>query len=201
MNLNAIRSRMKIQRAGLTLEARVGAAHAFAKRLALDPVACCAITGRRKIGAYHAHQGELDLGIAIAWLREQGHTLYLPIIQNDMLVFGLFSGTESLQANQYRIFEPIPDPKTILQPLDLDIALIPLVAFDQYNNRLGMGKGYYDRAFQGRNPSEPPFLIGCGYDFQKISALQPKTHDIKMDLIISTPCKTASKPLASTIKK
>lgn len=196
---------MKEKRQMLTLSEKNQAASLFADRLLaahLIPLA------PQKIGVYMAHQGELDLIIAIERLRKQGHRLYLPIIQKNNLNFAFFSENCPLSTNQYGILEPelqkksclppqlkdtdtdsmlelsfLPAQTALLSPLELDIVLVPLVAFDHEKNRLGWGKGYYDRAFAKKN--QTPLLIGCAYTFQEVESLTPKKHDIKMDIIIS----------------
>ena len=80
-----------------------------------------------------------------------------------------------------------PGPWGILQPandaeiLSPDLILIPLVAIDRAGNRIGMGKGHYDRALPGLR-AVGATLIGCGWGFQRIdAALAPDRWDIALD--------------------
>ena len=57
---------------------------------------------------------------------------------------------------------------------------MPLVAFDCKGNRIGMGKGFYDKALKN---AIKPALIGAAYDFQKFTKINAETWDIKLDII------------------
>ena len=88
----------------------------------------------------------------------------------------------------FRAGAPVdPGPWGILQPTpDADIVapdliLMPLVAIDPAGNRVGMGKGHYDRAMQGLRDAGAR-LIGCGWEFQRIDQpLAPDPWDIPLD--------------------
>lgn len=79
----------------------------------------------------------------------------------------------------YGIYEPRVIEKADIN--DIDIALIPGVAFDRRGGRIGFGKGYYDRflsEFKG-------IKAGLCYEFQLIDELPLDSHDIRMDIIIT----------------
>jgi len=70
----------------------------------------------------------------------------------------------------------------------LDIALVPLVAFDDYGRRLGMGGGYYDRTFaylRHREHWRRPKLIGVAFEFQRVAELPAQPWDVPLDGIIT----------------
>lgn len=86
-----------------------------------------------------------------------------------------------------------PGPWGILQPaadadiVSPDLILMPLVAIDRAGNRIGMGKGHYDRALPGLRAAGAR-LIGIGWDFQRIDQLlAPDPWDIKLNGFAS-PC-------------
>jgi len=69
---------------------------------------------------------------------------------------------------------------------------MPLVGFDPAGNRLGMGKGFYDRcfAFRGRNPgSSParrrPILAGLAHDCQQVERIPAEEWDVRLDVIFT----------------
>ncbi len=77
----------------------------------------------------------------------------------------------------------IPEPEECIKAdvADIDIALIPGIAFDKSGSRIGFGKGYYDRfllEFKG-------IKAGICYDFQVLDEIPSSEHDIKMDMIIT----------------
>ena len=80
----------------------------------------------------------------------------------------------------------------VLQPIiknnQLDIVITPLVAVDYKGNRIGMGKGFYDRSFSwisSNKISRTTLLIGVAHDFQLIDNITPKKYDIALDYIVT----------------
>ncbi len=102
------------------------------------------------------------------------------------LAFPFFVDRDSRMT--FRAGAPVdPGPWGILQPaaeaeiLSPDLILMPLVAVDRAGNRIGMGKGHYDRAMPGLRDAGAR-LIGCGWGFQRIDqAIDPEPWDIPLD--------------------
>ena len=70
----------------------------------------------------------------------------------------------------------------------LEVVFMPLVGFDGEGNRLGMGKGFYDRAmsFRLRHPrSRRPLLVGLAFACQQVDSLPARPHDVPLDMLIS----------------
>ena len=89
-----------------------------------------------------------------------------------------YTGPHDLCEGAYHIMEPIGTPFTDLAQIDL--ALIPGLAFDAQGHRLGRGKGYYDRflaAFTGTT-------IGVCFDFQKVAEVPVDAHDIAVNRVV-----------------
>lgn len=106
--------------------------------------------------------------------------LLLPTVIGDHLILKRYQGKSSLKKGAYNIWEPIGLPFNDLSKIDL--VLVPGVAFDYNKNRLGRGKGYYDRLLKNLTC---PFW-GIAYDFQLLEAIPSEIHDIKMDKIITS---------------
>lgn len=141
----------------------------------------------RHIGAYLAHGGELDpLPALLAAPRKQ---LYLPHIRIepalDMRMLSWTPG-EQLLTNRYGIGEPDPRLHVGRPAWALDLLLVPLVAFDRYGNRLGMGGGFYDRllAELGTRPRRPK-LVGVAYAFQEVVSLPLAPWDQPLDEVVT----------------
>ena len=66
-------------------------------------------------------------------------------------------------------------------PEDIELAIVPGVAFDERGHRIGHGFGYYDRLLAGMRA----FKIGLAYDFQVVPLLPAEEHDIKLDMILT----------------
>ena len=114
-------------------------------------------------------------------------TVYLPKIVNFRLKKMLFyPATDSGNVNCYGIAEP--NTRHLPRPCNaFDVILVPLVAFDRYGSRIGMGAGYYDRAMQalGHQVSSKPFLVGIAHHFQEVSKIKRETWDIPLDAILT----------------
>lgn len=79
-----------------------------------------------------------------------------------------------------------PKREKIENPFDvkqLDLVVVPGVVFDKKKNRIGFGKGYYDRLLINRKPSAK--AIAIAYEFQVLDEVPAEEHDIKMDKIIT----------------
>lgn len=100
-----------------------------------------------KVAGYLANGGEISLASCLEWLREQGHTTYLPVIKHQYLMFAKLDSDTQFTNGKYNINVPVFDDDTLLPATQLDVVLLPLVAFDLHGARLGMGGGYYDRTF------------------------------------------------------
>ena len=103
----------------------------------------------------------------------------LPVIHGNDINFHAFTGAENLTKGIFEIQEPMSGD--LIPHEDIDLFIIPGVAFDRNCNRLGRGKGYYDRYLTGI--SKP--TIGICFDFQLIDTIPAETHDIKMAMIIT----------------
>ena len=85
--------------------------------------------------------------------------------------------------NRFKIPEPKKTQGNLLRPEIIDAVLVPLVAFDQHGNRLGMGGGYYDRML--KKLSAQCLIIGIAYDFQYTETLPAEAWDMPMTEVIT----------------
>lgn len=111
----------------------------------------------------------------------QSKRILLPCVAGDTLVLKVYQGQQLMhKGEQFGIEEPLGEPFT--QWDDIDIVLVPGVAFDRHRNRMGRGRGFYDRLLA----SLPHALkIGIAFDFQLRDEIPVETHDIAMDLIVA----------------
>ncbi|MEG1738533.1 MAG: 5-formyltetrahydrofolate cyclo-ligase [Odoribacter sp.] len=111
------------------------------------------------------------------WAKEK--TILLPCVKGDQLELRYFEGKEKLCPGEgYAIPEPVGKLFTDLNKIDL--ILVPGVAFDQQGNRLGRGKGFYDKILKLTNA----YKIGVCFDFQYLDNIPTEAHDIRMDQVI-----------------
>lgn len=143
--------------------------------------------GARSISAYLAFDGEPDLRPAMNHLSSIGLQIALPVITHTTagksLQFHAWHPQAELSRNAFGIEEP--DSKDLVHLHDLDLVLIPLVAWDRFGNRLGMGAGYYDRALAALTGLDRPMRIGVGYSLQRAEKLPEEPWDVRLHGVIT----------------
>jgi 5-formyltetrahydrofolate cyclo-ligase len=147
-------------------------------------------TKSRKIACYLANDGEIDPGLIIehAWfMRKQ---VYLPVLSpcKNSLYFAPYEANSGFRLNRFHIPEPVCHPSRWIAAWQLDLLLLPLVAFDAEGNRMGMGGGFYDRTLaylKNRQYWKKPVLAGLAHEIQKTAKLDTQSWDIPLDYIIT----------------
>lgn len=115
-----------------------------------------------------------------------GKRVVLPVVQSDRHTLELseISHVEHDVAPGYRgILEPRPERRRPVAVEELDLAVIPGVAFDVQGGRLGFGAGFYDRLLSGF--PRDVLKLGVAFDLQVVPALPRQPHDITMDGIVT----------------
>ena len=104
---------------------------------------------------------------------------YLPRVNGVNLDILPYDETR-LSLGSFQIEEPTGDDTTDIN--DIELIIVPAVAYDRQGNRVGRGKGYYDRLLTGSKATK----IGVGYDFQLIEeGIDTDPHDVRMDVVIT----------------
>jgi len=103
-------------------------------------------------------------------------TVAVPKVRGDVMDARIITPYTNFSTNKWGILEPVSD--FILD--EIDVAVIPLIAFDGLN-RLGHGKGYYDKFLA----SHPCFKIGIAFDCQEYKGLEVTDLDIPLDMLIT----------------
>lgn len=129
---------------------------------------------------YYPLGNEVDLRMLMDELLRLGKKVALPVVQGKHMVLRAYTGHNDLQVGAYGIFQPNENAQEI-PPEEMDVALVPGLAFDQSGHRLGRGAGYYDR-FLKRMPQA--VLLGVAYPFQVVEKLPREWHDIPMTAIL-----------------
>lgn len=107
------------------------------------------------------------------WSKEK--TILLPVVKGDELEIRVYAGSECMQKGSFNIDEPQGEAYNDL--ISIDAAVIPGVSFDRHGNRLGRGKGFYDRFLKKLNT----FKIGVCFGFQLSEEIPHSEHDVEMD--------------------
>ena len=134
------------------------------------------------IAVYYPFDNEASPLAIISYLHSKRKKVLLPIIQKNSstLLFANYHSKTELIKNNFGISEP--REKEFYNSTDIDIAIIPCVAFNTRLFRLGMGGGYYDRTFAEKQST---IYIGLAYSFQFDDQSFEERHDIKMDYVIT----------------
>lgn len=145
----------------------------------------------RHIAFYLPNDGEIDPTPLMRRARRMGKQCYLPVVggwPKERMRFQRIRASERWSKNRFGIAEPGPSHGRQCPAWRLDLVLMPLVGFDAKGNRLGMGGGFYDRAFAYRKRRlrwQGPRLLGVAHDCQKVEALPVASWDIPLDGIVS----------------
>jgi 5-formyltetrahydrofolate cyclo-ligase len=106
--------------------------------------------------------------------------IILPCVKGDILELREYTGIDSMKEGDFfKILEPQGPLFTELN--ELDLIIVPGVAFDLHNNRMGRGKAYYD----GLLKTTDAYKLGICFDLQLLDYVPADSHDIPMDGIIS----------------
>ena len=136
--------------------------------------------------AYWPLPDEVDIRPLIDQLVAEGKTVVLPKVTGDeTMELRRYTSRTDLQEGAFHIMEPIGEPFTDYG--QIEVALIPGMAFDAVGHRLGRGKGYYDRflsTFLSPLATRPlPLKIGVCFPFQRVAKVPSEEHDVLMDIV------------------
>ena len=141
------------------------------------------------IGCYWANDGEVSTQPLIEHMWQHNKCCYLPVlhpITPRHLQFARYQRDTALTPNRYQIPEPQATAQAVIANQQLDLVLMPLVAFDATGNRLGMGAGFYDQSFAFKQDYRlKPTLIGLAFECQKDPQLPTERWDIPLDYIVT----------------
>ncbi len=135
------------------------------------------------VAIYYPSNYEINLLKIFMNIKESKIIPLLPVVKKKFsLKFVPWKINEALIVNKYGI----PEPKNIKKNFLPDIVLVPLVAFDKFKNRLGYGKGYYDRYLNSLFKLNKKIeAIGIAFSFQKFKYLPTTKYDFKLNNIFT----------------
>ncbi|TVP41204.1 5-formyltetrahydrofolate cyclo-ligase [Candidatus Nitrosocosmicus arcticus] len=140
-------------------------------------------TESKVIGLYYPILNEIQTFRIISKAISNSKTVCLPTIIDERIVFFKYDPTKRLRFGKYGIMEPEVTSENMNSCLDTVIT--PGIVFDMIGNRIGYGKGYYDKFFNS-NTFQNRTLVGLGYDFQIIlEKITCEAQDVKMNTVIS----------------
>lgn len=135
----------------------------------------------RTLAVYHAFDGEPSLARLADAAARHGKRVYAPVIVRQHMYFAPVRRGAPLRANVFGIAEPALE--RLIDARHIDLVLTPLVGFDSRGVRMGVGRGYYDRAFRFLRHRETwirPKLVGVAWSCQQVPQLLRQPWDIPL---------------------
>lgn len=137
------------------------------------------------VAFYVSMSEEVDTGFMIDKALSMGKKVVVPLCHEETVQLSLYAirNRERLEKSAYGILQPVPDEKALVAPKNVDCILVPGVVFDKKNNRIGRGKGFYDRFLKRLNPEARK--IGLAFGFQVLEEVPVNDYDVPMDKILT----------------
>lgn len=175
----ALRRELRQRRRELPAAQRIAAADGLAAQLLALPF----LPEQGYVAGYWATDGEIALH-SFQLKLPKGLVWCLPVLHGEELRFAPWRSGDPLVSNRFGIPEPDVEPASALEPEAMALVVMPLVGFDAQGRRLGMGGGWYDRSFAFRkHVPAPPYLVGAGFDVQRVESLRGEEWDVHADAI------------------
>lgn len=183
-NRTALRKTFRQRRAALTASQQqrhgVAALEKLQRLVARYPV--------KRVGLYLSTAEELDTAPILEWLLDRNVIVGLPAITDSAagtMVFREQQTGAPKHRGRFGLLEPVATAPE-LSIATFDLLLMPLVAFDDQGQRLGMGGGYYDRALGSQAARARPLLIGLAHSVQHSAHPLPSaTWDVPLDAVVT----------------
>lgn len=159
------------RRKSATVEKKLFALGKFKKA----PVVCFYVAMPHEVDTAPMIDRALAAGMRVCVPRCNAQTI-------DLTLYAIESRAQ-LKAGTWGILEPAPDPARLVRPENVACVLVPGVAFDADGNRIGNGKGFYDRFLKKLAPGASK--IGLAYSLQMVPRIIVDAHDVKLDLVLT----------------
>ncbi len=125
---------------------------------------------------------EIDPKPLMGKLVAAGAKLALPCVQNDgSMVYRAYTRGDMLEQRPFGLLEPNPE----VPEVNPTLVITPLLGFDRNGNRLGYGKGHYDRALTRLRNHGRVFVCGLAYFEQEVEEVPAEPHDVPLDWVMT----------------
>jgi 5-formyltetrahydrofolate cyclo-ligase len=163
------------------------------ERISASKVICRRVINSREFGAskslgcFLPMHDEVDTREIIEHAWRANKRVFVPILRSKFQMrFCEITAESELERDSFGIWEPVRG--FLIDPQMLDLIVTPTVAFDQENNRIGMGSGYYDRCFaflRNRRHWLRPKLMGVAFRCQQVEKIVPNPWDIPLYRVVT----------------
>jgi 5-formyltetrahydrofolate cyclo-ligase len=144
-----------------------------------------------RVALFASVRNEIDTRPVDAALRARGATVLYPRVAGATLAFAAVDSRASLVAGDLGIPEPPADAQPV--PVEaIDVFVIPGLAFDTDGERLGWGRGHYDRTLAA---APAALRVGYAYDFQLVPIVPANADDERVDVVVTCrgACRTTTR--------
>jgi 5-formyltetrahydrofolate cyclo-ligase len=173
----ALRAEMRRRRAEISAADRVRLATEARERLLGLPE----LQTPGTVMVFASFGSEIPTEELIAGLRARGHRVLLPIVEEDVLQAVRFEPGDPMVETDYGPREPAR--QVAVDPDEIDVVIVPGLAFDRWGRRLGYGGAYYDRYLP--QLATHALKVGAGFHQQLIRAVPSGRHDIRLDVVVT----------------
>ena len=135
---------------------------------------------------YLSFNNEVNTYPLVKWCLDNNKTVIAPYCvqsNKEIVPYKITNLSNDLIKSTFGVMEPKQDLLEKVNIEDIDLILVPGVAFDEHCNRIGFGAGYYDRFLCKK--SKDATTIGIAYDYQIIDKVPTDKYDVPLDFIIT----------------
>lgn len=176
MNKTELRNEIRNRKRQFTDEKLRELSFAVIQRLLKHP----RLRGARTVMLYYSLPDEVCTHTIVDSLLMSGKRILLPRVTGEgTMELRRYTGPRDLARGAYGIMEPTGD--VFNDYASIDLAIVPGMAFDPSGNRMGRGKGYYDRFLPHLNNA---YKIGVCFPFQIVQNIPTDKHDVRMDEVL-----------------
>lgn len=175
MMKSEIRKRIREKQSIISVRDQQTACTAISERLFALPE----FKDARTVCVYASMPDEIDTGPIISTLFRLQKTVAVPKVTGDTLSLRSIESADDLVSGAFGIPEPVS--QRTIKPDDVDVYIVPGIAFDRSGGRIGRGKGYYDRLLAGL----AVYKIGLALDSQIIAKVPTSSYDVSMTAVIT----------------
>lgn len=176
MDKQTLRQMMKEKRCDMSHETWLSDSHIIHQKVLSHPI----YQKSKRIGIYVHLPLEVETQSLIEIILED-HEVCVPKVEGEYMNFYQIHSLNDLKEGHFHVLEP--QTSYLVLPQDIDLMIIPMLAFDQTRHRLGYGKGYYDRylssGFQG-------YKLGLAFSWQQVDSIDHDEYDQPLDEIITS---------------
>ena len=140
----------------------------------------------KRIALYRSLNGEVPVDSLAKYFMDKGIKCCFPRVEDKNIVFCDCDDLDKdFEQASFGIKEPVKSLASA-DPKDIDVVVLPAVAYNEEGTRLGMGGGFYDSFIESCG-NDRPYLLGICYEFQICSDVPSEGHDISADFICVIP--------------